>query len=456
MTLTEAAFWTKRFGVIAVFLMTAFVVAIIISLNKNGDDGDLAKYLVPNYACTQTSQEFLKDKLKLTSAVELGEGSQWSFNVQTKEGIVNNLALEVAYVYRYIDVTQSIQSLAHARTIAQNLGFDETKVKATGDKTMYVVKDNTHEMNLAISAKTENFSYSTDIKYISDTCRKGSVPDYSTALTAAKSALGSSALNLDMSEWITDDEPTYISIEKNGDSYYYTKARAKADANLIKIDFSRKRSLISFAKDISAAETWKDKLSAMTGLDYSESSRMIGDSRIDYYTYDTVVGITRLQNSNISVYVGCEDKARENRTTKSIYQIDYAYWPIETEPCGSYPLISANMAVQALQNGNIKDMGGASLAYLYRKNDDDITDELHDKKNKSLVVNQFRIQTVNFAYYELESNLDHLIYLEPIYVISGEADLKDGTTATFHFYYPAIDYANVKDSTATSTETLQE
>ncbi|MBP5204514.1 hypothetical protein J6Z48_02630 [bacterium] len=455
MTLTEAAFWTKRFGVIAVFLMTAFVVAILISLNNNKGEEDLAKYLVSDYACTQTSQEFVRDKLKLTSAVELGEGSEWSFNVQTPKGIIETLGLEVAYVYRYIDVTQSIQSLAHARTIAKNLGFDESKVVQSKNKTEYGAMDKDH--TLVILAKTENFSYTTELQYIADTCKKGSVPDYSTAVGAARSALSGSALNLDLDEWITDEEPTYISIEKNGSGYYYTKTNARANANLIKIDFSRKRSLISFEKDVSAAESWKDILSTKTGLNYSETSKIVGDTRIDYYTYDADIGVTRLQNSNISVYVGCEDKEKRNDSNRvqSVYQINYAYWPVETEPCGTYPLISANMAVQALQNGNIKNMGGASLAYLNRKNDSDITDN-NGKTTKPLVVNQFRIQAVNFAYYELESDVDHLTYLEPIYVISGEADLKDGTVATFHFYYPAIDYANIKDSTVTSTEALPE
>ena len=59
MTLTEASFWTRRFGVIV--LVVIFIMGITLSIlfwPKKVKPPE--EYLIPNYACTNTKEEFLE------------------------------------------------------------------------------------------------------------------------------------------------------------------------------------------------------------------------------------------------------------------------------------------------------------------------------------------------------------------------------------------------------------
>jgi hypothetical protein len=56
MTLTEAAFWTKRFGVIALGAFVIFVVVIILTTLGDREDDYFLQYLTPNFACTLTQR----------------------------------------------------------------------------------------------------------------------------------------------------------------------------------------------------------------------------------------------------------------------------------------------------------------------------------------------------------------------------------------------------------------
>ena len=85
MTLTEAAFWTKRFGVIAAVMFVIFVIIILIlTLQPRQSLPD--QYLTANYACTEKKEEFLEDsKIKITP-LRLANGSELLFEITTNTG----------------------------------------------------------------------------------------------------------------------------------------------------------------------------------------------------------------------------------------------------------------------------------------------------------------------------------------------------------------------------------
>lgn len=61
MTLTEAAFWTKRFGVIAAGAFGIFLIVVLI-LSLKSESAMLPQYLTANYACTDKREDFISQK----------------------------------------------------------------------------------------------------------------------------------------------------------------------------------------------------------------------------------------------------------------------------------------------------------------------------------------------------------------------------------------------------------
>ena len=84
MTLTEAAFWTKRFGVIAGGAFVIFIIVILV-LTLGQTDTMPPEYLTANFACTETKEEFLDHKLNIPS-LNLADGSEMVFEISTDTG----------------------------------------------------------------------------------------------------------------------------------------------------------------------------------------------------------------------------------------------------------------------------------------------------------------------------------------------------------------------------------
>lgn len=442
MTLTEAAFWTKRLGVIGGVLGVIFIITILVVALSSRTEDTLDLFLTPDFACTETADEFLKSKLSIPS-LTLASDSDWDFEISTATGKLDTLLLDVVDVYAFVPVTQSIQAQSEAKKLASKLGFDPESIIRRSTQG-YAWQDHTYGITLAVLAKNQNFLFDTDADYIKETSTVGNVPTEQEAITDAKAVLKAAGLeNLD--EYST--KTTYVSIDSDGK---YAKETSASKANLIKVDFVRKRSMLTFRADYVGADSWKETLSSKYGLTLEEGTQVINDEKVSVFTVNTTIALTTSQNSNIAVYVGDEDTTRDTTLIGSIYRIEYVYWPIESESCGKYPLISASVAVNALQTGNKETMGGASLAYLYGHDDDDVAE--YEPKS----VDVFRIQNVSIVYYETQSDIDELTFLQPVYLISGEAVFKDGKVGTFDFYYPAIDYANVGDKIEVEQPVVEE
>ena len=89
MTLTEAAFWTKRLAIV-VGIAGVILIIIVLVLTSVAKDPLPSEYLTANNACTDTSEEFLENILEIPS-LEVNSDSENIFELQTDTGKVNSL-----------------------------------------------------------------------------------------------------------------------------------------------------------------------------------------------------------------------------------------------------------------------------------------------------------------------------------------------------------------------------
>ena len=85
MTLTEASFWTKRLGVIALGALIIVVIIILVIVMNSNIEVVMPQYLEPNFACTQHKEEFLENKLQIPS-LQFADGTELSFDIKTDTG----------------------------------------------------------------------------------------------------------------------------------------------------------------------------------------------------------------------------------------------------------------------------------------------------------------------------------------------------------------------------------
>lgn len=422
MTLTEASFWTKRFGVIALGAMGIFTVVVLL-LTLQSEDNMPPEYLTANFACTETRDEFLKHQLEIPS-LNLAEGSEMVFKIETETGKIDSLP-NIINVYEFNNPTQSLRAQANAKEIAGAMGFDKEGIIRRSTQS-YVWIDDSTSRTLEIQAKNLNLSLRTDPNYIREISRESSIPSESEATSIAASTL--KGLNL-YSEDYSNGVPktTLINIEPDGS---FTKASSLSEAELVRVDFTRNKSMITISSNIVGADNMVRSLSQRMTEEPLVETRIVNDEKITVYTFNTLVAFPETQKSNITVYVGVKNQDAENDAIENIYQIDYTYWPVNVDPCGTYELISPQQAIEAVQNGE------GSLVYLYDKEGDDVAEYT------SKVVKTFSVFSVNIVYYESREELE---YLQPVYVISGEAVYADDSRGEFDFFYPAINYGIVQD-----------
>jgi hypothetical protein len=424
MTLTEAAFWTKRVGIIIAGAAGIFVIVAIV-LTSISEPPRPPEYLEANWACTETKEEFLENVLEIPS-LEVNTDSENVFEIQTDTGRVDELSsLEVINVHKYKIKTQQIDSLIQAKDIATKLGFEPEKVFRKGT-TDYIWTNSSISRSLDVNAQTLNFIMTTDPGYVRELAREKALPTENEAIALAKNAIRK--LEILQSDYNYNDAGNITThlIDINPDKSF-SEAPSLAEAELIRVDFHKTKPMISIRDNIQNSNAMINSLNKIIG-DAQEEEIIINEKRITVYNYSTIVTYPNPATSNISIYVGPEDI--NSRTFPDIFRIDFTYWPMEQESCGTYELVSPSYAIDKIQNGE------GSLVYLNDKNGD----EIEEYQPRS--VEKYVIYNIDIAYYE---SFNQLAFLQPIYVISGEADFKDDSRGEFHFFYPAINYDIVED-----------
>lgn len=423
MTLTEAAFWTKRFGVIALGVFFIFTLTVLI-LTLQDEEIAIPKYQTANYACTQTRDEFLEHKLEIPS-LQLAPGSEMLFQIDTDTGKIEDSLPDIINVYRFNNPTQSVTAQADAKVIAQKLGFNPDAIIRRSAES-YVWVNSEQNTTLEVQAKNLNFKFRTDASRMREAASEGALPSEQEAKNYAAGILRTlGAYPEDYSKG--DHRTTYLKVNPDGS---FRKASAPADANLIRVDFARSKSMITIESNIVGAERIVQTLSRKIKEPPIIETPIVNDKRIEVYTFNTLVSFPQTQRSNITVYVGAPNSKVQDSTMKYIYQIDYTFWPIEVEACGTYELISPQLAIEKIQNGE------GSLVYLYETNGDDVVEYTPRK------VKKFHVFDVFIVYYEDRTELE---YLQPVYVVSGEAIFDNDTKGLFDFFYPAINYDIVQN-----------
>jgi len=161
MTLTEAAFLTKRFGVIALgFLAVVTIIVLIIVIQ---DPPPPPEYVTPTCACTDTKDEFLENILTIPS-LEIVSESAVEYDVQTITGMLNDLP-KIVNVYRYTDLGQLLDSRAQAKILAKKMGFNPERIVTRGT-TGYTWYDESTKRSLSVNARDLNFTLNTTIESI--------------------------------------------------------------------------------------------------------------------------------------------------------------------------------------------------------------------------------------------------------------------------------------------------
>lgn len=423
MTLTEAAHWTKRFGVLGGITLGILILAtiIILTLNAAQDPIDILK---PNYACTETSTEFLESKLEIPS-LSLASGSDMVFELETETGQVDSLP-RVVNVHKFNIPGQSLNSQGEAKIIAQKLGFNATLMQRRGSSE-YIWYDALTFRNLVVQARNLNFRMRTDFTRLGAIDPKGVLPNESEAISNATSYLKGKGLLFEDYFKMTP-KVVNINIEPNGS---FTQANSRQEAELVRVDFYRQKALISIRSDLQDAKRIKDSLEEKMFKSTTDSI-LTERGRVDVYNFDTIVAYQDPNKPSISVYIGPRNDKNKGQDTASryVYGIDFTYWPIDSQACGRYQLIPPQTALEIVQQGK------GSLIYLNEKNGDDVVTYVPKK------VSSFRIYTITLGYYEPQTEVK---FLQPVYIISGEATLSTGVVGKFHYYVPAIDYTNVKN-----------
>ena len=420
MTLTEAAFWTKRLGVIAGGALVVFLVVVLIITMVGRENNMPPAYLTANFACTETKDEFLKNKLSIPS-LKLADGSETLFEIKTDSGKIDSLP-QIINVYKFSNPTQSLTSQADSKILAKKLNFNPDAVIRRGTES-YVWVDRDTSRTLEVSAKNLNFSLKTDPQYIRTKAKSGTLPTEQEAKSKAVNLLrllGFSSVDYEAGV------PTTILIDVNPDGSF-SQAASLSEAELIRVDLKRSKSMITIPSNIVGADSMVASLTRKLGAPTQETP-IINDERITVYTFNTRVTTLNPNKSNISVYIGVQDKSSDELA--GVYQIDYTFWPIQETSCGTYELVSPQYAIQQVQSGN------GSLVYLNKVGGDSVVDYIPKK------VTRFSVFYINITYYESPTEQE---YLQPVYVVSGEVIFDDGSKGEFDYYYPAINYASVQN-----------
>ena len=435
MTLTEASHWSRRVGVLVVAGLSILVMFGYITSRILNPPVDIKEYLQPTFACTVSATEFESHKLVIPT-LQLGSGSLNTISIDTPTGAIESLPL-VANVYNYANQPPSLNARQKAIDIGEVFGFNGEDIQRRGTIEYYWNQDEWGR-SLAVNANTLNYTLSTDVNAANAYPSGEALPSTETAVQAATSILRSNG-------WLLEDyaiaEPTTTLIDVRADGKY-AQAASRQEAELIRVDFQRQKPFITFRNDVEGASDLKTQLQKEY-LDYAEitETQKINGQKVELHSFVTDVHSNTFHKSNISVYIGPEYRRGNNFNSRFLYAIDYAGWVIDSEPCGTYPLLSAAQVTEVIKSGN------ASLIYLNEEDGDTVS------SYRPQTVDSMTVKQVSLGYLDREDKQE---FLQPIYFVLGEAALDGGRRGVFLYYIPAIDYANIKDPVPIDPATLVE
>ncbi len=424
MTLTEAAHWTKKlvWFVIPGFFLFFLLITILLRQETVRDP----LYSEANNECTTYAEDFLAHRLEIPSLPYTANPG--TFRIETDTGRFVQFP-DIVNVYRYANPGQTLTSQRDAKLIAENLGFNPETMRRIGTTT-YRWEDR-YSRELTVEARNLPFLFSVDLTRNTNLPPAGSLPTASDAVNRARAFLRRANL---LSSSYANESPTTIdiTIEPEGT---FREAKARVDADLVRVDFQRMKSMITIPENIEGAQEIKESLERRIGDSTRYNSRtgqiQTPEGRVDTFTFEIELVTHNPNKSNISMYMGGNNPNLNISDARDIYHLEYKNWIIEPDHCGTYQLVSPDTAIEQIQAGN------GSLVYLREKHGDIIV------PHRERSVERFDIRNISIRYYDAP---DEQAFLQPIYTVYGDAIFSEGEDGEFIFYYPAIDYDLVRDN----------
>ena len=412
MTLTEAGHWAKRFGVILSVILLFSIIIVYFILNSP------SKKTTPSAEKATMSCPTAIPKLEIPS-LQMGAGSSDKFKTDTPTGKIDKFP-KIVNVYKYNNPGESLTFLSEAQIIAEKLGF--SKEKYIRESTIaYIWDDLITARRLRIEAKNMLFELKTEFGNMQAMPKdKESLPTDTEAVSIATNFLKNTGLfTTDYADG--EVKTTMIKIGSNG---ALTEATSKASADLIRVDFFRKAAVVTFLEDSSALKSVEKSLE-----NFKYDVYTVEQDGVEYTVRTYFANIEQKYSQNgksyLSVLVGPADRRKSAYGATNIYGVEYKNWIVELSACGTYPIIPAGTAVQMVSEGK------GSLVYFNRKGGDDVV------AYSPLVATDLTILDIDLGYYDVDVEAE---YLQPIYIVKGEAILDNGDVGSFVYFVPAIDY----------------
>lgn len=399
-TLSETTKSTRKFFVGCVVIILLFILGnFILNLIQNanpvlndptiyGDNyyGDLPELKIPSLSLTADSKP--------------------QYRLETENGRLPTFS-NVAYVYKYKTPRQTLTSKEEAISLAKSLGFDSDPEETTSTELRWTSSANSKV--LVIDKITKSIKLSTDFTKANDS---KDIKPFTPNSGSYENAFKSYAVN------VLSSDNKY---SKTTSSYLVFNEEGK-----LKKSISPDRTMVSLVNIYKRFEI--DPYNALTQeevsqnvIDSTKLSEVLGDNPKINETRG-IVGVNipdqiyLFQSKNWEI-----DYDIETDTGSNVLSSLAGY---STRKRGTYGIYNSSEAWDQVQKGK------GSLTYL-KKTDNDILDFDYVPLN----VSAFEIYSISLKFYESPSISE---YLQPIYVFTGGAILKDNTKADFVTYLPAI------------------
>ncbi len=414
MTLTEAAEFTKK-GVYIVGIPFIVILVGWMVIGMLTDTEDLPEnYLTPDYMCGKL-QTIELDSLQV-------ETTDTEFNIETTSGAVPDLP-EIVNVFKY-EYKPSLLAIEEAKIIAEKLEFEPNDYQRKS-ASEYTWEDRSNARTLTIETGNLNFTLETDFASSSVDTNSSTLPSEENAKQIAMQYLQNRSFLT--KDYANGEQRTYaVQITLNGEM---REAPSISEADLIRVDFFRKKDLITIDPELVGSSELGSTLQEQLAEEETSTISTEDDSSKEVKQYVTDVVTDNPLFGNISVYVGGKEPG-EYSNEYQIFRVDYTNWIIGDLACGTYRLISPQEAVQKVQDGE------ATLVHLMEKNGDRIS------PYESKPVKEMTILEVDLNYLDRS---EKQFYMQPIFTIRGEAEFDTGEYGEFYYYVPAIDYSAIPE-----------
>jgi len=399
-TLSETTNGTRKFflgcvGLIIFLIIGNFFIKFIQTSNITGPDtniygdnyfGDLPEIKIPSLALTADSKP--------------------QYRLETENGRLPEFT-NVAYVYKYKTPRQTLTSKEESIELAKTLGFEGDPEETTSTELRWTSNQNSKV--LVIDKITKSIKLFTDFTKPNDS---RDIKAFTPSTSVYENALKSYAVNVLTPDYkFAKTTSSYLVFDENGK----LKKSISPDRTMVSLVNIYKRFELDPHKQLTSDEITQNK------IDQTKLTEVLGNNPKLNETRGMVglkvpEQVYLLQSNNWEVDYDIEKDSEVNTLS--------TLTGFSTKKRGIYEIYNSSEAWDQLQKGN------GSLTYL-KKTDNDILDFDYVPMN----VSAYEIYSISLKYYESPALQE---YLEPIYVFTGGAILKDNTKADFVMYLPAI------------------